>query len=48
MMILSIPSETLDCKGNESQDTVHPSRNCDDVDRKGDTNPRRKGLREIY
>jgi hypothetical protein len=43
-----VSSEISHWVGNENQNTVALLENCADVDKKGDANPRRKGLREIY
>jgi hypothetical protein len=47
-MVLPMSFKISHLKGNESQDTIALLENCDDVDKKGDATPRRKGIREIY
>jgi hypothetical protein len=43
-----VSSEISHWVGNENQDTVALLENCADVDKKGDTTPRGRWLREIY
>jgi hypothetical protein len=47
-MALPVSFEISHWMGNENQDTIALLKNCVDVDKKGNTTPRRKWLREIY
>jgi hypothetical protein len=47
-VVLLVPSETSHWKGNEIQDTITLLETVLMSKKKGDANPRSKGLHEIY